>query len=386
MFPLTRLILKNLLRNRARSLLTGGGILIAVLAFGLLRTLVDAFYSGVDASSSNRLITRNAVSLAFSLPLSYQDNLRRLPGVTRIAYATFFGGVYINEQNFFPQFAIEPDSYLALYPEYRLTPEERNNFLRDRRGAVVGAKTANRFGWKVGDQIPLRGTFYPGTFSFTLHGIYHGADPGVDEGLFLFHYRYLNESMRSLNAVNVDQVGIFIIGIDDPIRAAEVSLAVDAGFRNSRAETLTETEGAFKMSFVAMAGAIVTLIQAMSYFMVLIVLAVMANTLAMTVRERRSEYATMKAMGFGPGRLVYLILGESMALSLVSGLAGAALVIPTAAWTARKLGTIFPSFAVSTETLLYCVLAAIFVGTMAAIWPAWYVVRVPVTAALRSVT
>lgn len=384
MFPLTRLMLKNLFRHRLRSLLTGAGIVVAVLAFGLLRTMVDAFYAGAEAGSAHRLITRHAVSLAFTMPLSYRERIRRLPGVSSVSYANWFGGVYISEKNFFPQFAIEPESYLALYPEYVLPEVERRNFVRDRRGAIAGRKLAERYGWKPGDQIPIRGTFYPGTWSFTLAGIYDVTIPNGDAGQFFFHYAYLNEVMRKNASPAVDQVGVFVVGIDDPIAAPAISLALDGSTKNSLAETLTETERAFQMSFVAMASAIVTVVEVVSVLIVLVILAVMGNTLAMTVRERRAEYATMKALGFGPGRLVYLILGESLSLAVVAGLLGLALLFPAADYVGEQLGTFFPVFTLSNTTLLLGLGAAVMVGTLAAVWPCWYVLRVPVTAALRS--
>ena len=191
---LLKVLVKNAFRHRLRTLLTVVGITIAILAFGLLRTVVSAWYAGVEASSASRLVTRNAISLIFSLPVSYREKLIRMPGVKQVSSANWFGGVYITEKNFFPNFAIEPKTYLELYPEFVLDPGEKEAFLHDRKGAVAGRKLAQRFGWKVGDSIPLKGTIFPGTWQFVLRGIYRGAESSTDENQFFFQWEYLNES------------------------------------------------------------------------------------------------------------------------------------------------------------------------------------------------
>ena len=188
---LFRLLLKNAFRHKLRTLLTMVGLVVAVCAFGLLRTIVDAWYAGAEASSSTRLIVRNATSLTVPLPLAYAQRLRAVDGVTRLSWSNWFGGIYITERNFFPQFAVDPPSYLALYPEFLVSDGERVAWLRDRKGVLVGRNLADKFGWKVGDQIALRGTIYPGTWSFTLRGIYDGADAGVDQGQMLLHWACL---------------------------------------------------------------------------------------------------------------------------------------------------------------------------------------------------
>jgi len=382
---LFRLLLKNAFRHKLRTLLTMVGLVVAVCAFGLLRTIVDAWYAGAEASSSTRLIVRNATSLTVPLPLAYAQRLRAVDGVTRLSWSNWFGGIYITERNFFPQFAVDPPSYLALYPEFLVSDGERVAWLRDRKGVLVGRNLADKFGWKVGDQIALRGTIYPGTWSFTLRGIYDGADAGVDQGQMLLHWAYINETVRQRAGRRADQVGVFIVGIRDPNNAAVISQRVDAQFKNSLAETLTETEKAFQLGFVAMSEAILVALQAVSFIIVIIIMAVMANTMTMTARERLAEYATLKALGFPPAFVVRLLFGESLLIALAGGLAGLLLTLPLASAFAGFAGTLFPVFRVSASTMALQLGAAALVGVVAAAWPAWKMSRIDIVAGLRHV-
>src|SRR5206468_9037341 len=243
------LVIKNALRHKLRTVLTVVGIVVAITAFGLLRTIVDAWYAGANASSSARLVTRNAVSLVFSMPLTYAQKIRQVPGVASVALANWFGGVYVSERNFFPQFAISAPPYLDMYPEFILSPEERKAFLTDRTGAIAGRRLAEQYGWKVGDQIPLRGTIFPGTWTFNLRGIYDGATRSTAESQMLFHWAYLNESVKKRFPRRGDQVGVLVEQLKDPDEAAAVSQEIDSMFKNSLAETLTETENAFQLGF-----------------------------------------------------------------------------------------------------------------------------------------
>jgi len=380
-----KLLLKNAFRHKLRTALTLFGLVVALSAFGLLRTIVGAWYAGVEGSSSTRLVTRSAISLTFPLPLNYAQRIKGVDGVTGISWSNWFGGVYITERNFFPQFAVEPTSYLALYPEYRLTADERLAFMRDRQGAIVGRKLADKFGWKVGDQIPLRGTIYPGTWTFNLRGIWDGAEAKTDESQLLFHWDYLNESIRKRFGSRADYVGVYIVGINEPQNAALISQRLDAEFKNSRAETLTETESAFQLSFVSMSEAILVAIEAVSYIIVVIIMAVMANTMTMTARERLAEYATLKALGFAPSFVVKLLFGESLLIALLGGLAGLALTIPLAAAFGSVAGTLFPAFHVTPLTMALQMLAALIVGAVAAAWPAWKMSRIDIVQGLRHV-
>jgi len=381
---LPRLIARNAFRHKLRTALTVVGIVVAITAFGLLRTIVDAWYAGANASSSARLVTRSAVSLVFSLPLTYAQKIRQVPGVRSVSWANWFGGVYVSERNFFPQFAIDAPTYLDMYPEFILSPAERKAFMTDRKGAVVGRKLAEQYGWSVGDVIPLRGTIYPGNWSFTLRGIYD-AEQGVDQSTFFFHWDYLNEAIKRIYPRRADQTGVFIVQLREPGEAAEVSAAIDATFKNSLAETRTETEKAFQLSFVAMTEAILLAIQAVSFVVIVIIMAVMANTMAMTARERGSEYATLKALGFSGGFVARLIMAESIGIALFGGAVAIALTLPLARAFAERMGTLFPIFFVSEETMLLQACAALCVGVVAALFPAWRTASVRIVDGLRAV-
>lgn len=380
-----RLLLKNAFRHKLRTLLTMIGLIVAICAFGLLRTIIDAWYAGVDGTSSVRLITRNSISLTFPLPLSYAERLRNVEGVTGVSWSNWFGGIYITERNFFPQFAVEPASYLALYPEYVLKDEEKKAFILDRQGAIVGRKLADQYGWKIGDQIPLRGTIFPGTWTFTLRGIWDGVDAKTDESQFLFHWQLLAESNRQRLKRGADYVGVYIVRINEPDNAPLVSERIDALFKNSLGETLTETEKAFQLGFVSMSEAILVAVNAVSFVIIIIIMAVMANTMTMTARERLAEYATLKALGFSPGFVVKLLFGESLVIALIGGGAGLLLTLPIAAAFAKAVGTLFPTFMVSQTTMLLQILASLIVGVVAAAWPAWKMSRIDIVNGLRHV-
>ncbi|MGQ0597404.1 ABC transporter permease [Aquabacterium sp.] len=384
---LLRLLLKNAFRHRLRALLTMVGLVVAIAAFGLLRTIVDAWYAGVDATSSTRLITRSSISLTFPLPLNYAERIKSVDGVSGISWANWFGGIYITERNFFAQFAIDPPTYLALYPEFILSEQEKQDFFHDRQGCVVGRKLADKFGWKVGDTIALRGTIYPGTWSFTIRGIYRGKDAKTDAQQMFIHWKLLAETIRARmgGGPQADHVGVYVVGIKNPDDAPLISQRIDAQFKNSLAETLTETEKAFQLGFVSMSEAILLAVQAVSFIIILIIMAVMANTMTMTARERLAEYATLKALGFGPNFVVKLLFGESLLIALIGGLIGMAVTFPLARAFVNAAGTLFPIFNVSMLTISLQLGASVVVGAVAAAWPAWKMSRIDIVQGLRHV-
>ena len=380
-----KLLLRNAFRHKLRTALTILSITIAILAFGLLRTFIGAWYAGVKASSANRLITRNAISLIFSLPLSYKDKIRQIDGVKQIAYGNWFAGIYKDEKNFFANYAIEARNYMELYPEFVVPADQKEAFLRDRKGCVAGRKLVERYHWRIGDIVPLKSVVFPGNWEFVLRGIYHGRDESTDERVFFFHWDYLNEALKKTTPRRADQVGWYIVEVKDPNRAAEVAQAIDKTFRNSLAETLTETEKAFFLSFISMADAIIIAIQLVSFVVIIIIIAVAANTMAMTARERIGEYAIFKTLGFRGWRIAGMIVGESLLITMIGCLVGIVLTPPAAKVFSKYVGTYFPAFRVEIETIYMDIGASILVGLFAAIIPTWRAVKIRIADGLRRI-
>ena len=380
-----KILVRNAFHNRLRSGLTILGIAVAILAFGLLRTVISAWYAGVDAASASRLVTRNAISIIFPLPINYAEKIRQIEGVKTVSWGNWFGGIYIDEKNFFANFCVDPRTYLEIYPEFILNPAEKKAFLADRKGFIAGRKLAARFGWKIGDTVTLKGTIFPGNWDFLMRGIYRGRDETIDESQFFFQWDYLNETVKQIAPSRADQVGFYMISVKRPDLSSEVALAIDRSFKNSLAETLTETEKAFNQGFIAMTGAIVTAIQMVSFVVILIILLVVANTMAMTTRERIGDYAIMKTLGFGGGSIAGMIFGEALVISLTGCLAGMVLTFPAAKAFGHTLSAYFPIFLVSDETIWFDLLFAFLIAFFAAIIPARHAIRVGIADGLRRI-
>ena len=380
-----KILVRNAFHNRLRSGLTILGIAVAILAFGLLRTVISAWYAGVDAASASRLVTRNAISIIFPLPINYAEKIRQIEGVKTVSWGNWFGGIYIDEKNFFANFCVDPRTYLEIYPEFILNPAEKKAFLADRKGFIAGRKLAARFGWKTGDTVTLKGTIFPGNWDFVMRGIYRGRDETIDESQFFFQWDYLNETVKQIAPSRADQVGFYMISVKRPDLSSEVALAIDRSFKNSLAETLTETETAFNQGFIAMTGAIVTAIQMVSFVVILIILLVVANTIAMTTRERIGDYAIMKTLGFGGGSIAGMIFGEALVISLTGCLAGMVLTFPAAKAFGHTLSAYFPIFLVSDETIWFDLLFAFLIAFFAAIIPARHAIRVGIADGLRRI-
>lgn len=380
-----KLTFRNLLRHPLRAALTVLGMALAILAFALLRTMVEAWYAGVDASSPVRLVTRNAVSLMATLPVSHEAKIKALPGVTGVGHAYWFEGVYVDKKHFFPQFAISLPGYFELMPELLVPEDQKLAMLRDRQGALAGRKLAARFGWKVGDRIILQGTYFPGEYQLVIRGIYRGRDPSTDETMLLFHWDYLNEQMKKLSPERADKAGWFLVQIASPDLAGDISARIDALFKNSLAETLTETEKAFNLGFVAMTEAILLAIRAVSWVVIGVILLVLANTMAMSARERLGEYAVLKAIGFRPRFLTMVIMGESLILALMGGLLGLALTPLLILALPASVMQYFGVFNVTSATLGIGLGVSLAVGLLAAVIPAWRAATVGIAAALRRV-
>lgn len=378
-----KFLLRNVFRHKLRTFLTIAGIMIAILSFGLLRTVISAWYAGVEASSSSRLVTRNAISIIFYLPLSYKEKIRQVAGVKQVSYGNWFGGIYINEKNFIPNFIVEPRSYLDLYPEFVLNPGERAAFLRERKACIAGRKVAAKYGWKIGDTITLKGTIFPGNWELVLRGIYTGKFKNTDESQLLFRWDYVNETLRKNYPQRADNVGFYVIGVTNPDLASTVAVAIDQNFRNSIGETITETEKAFQMGFVSMSDAIIMAIQLVSFVVIVIILVVVANTMAMTVRERMGEYAIFKTLGFQRWHIAVLIFGESLVITLLGCAAGIVLTFPLSRAFGSAMGTFFPVFNVARETIYMDIASGLVVGILAAFIPVCRTMNIRIAEALR---
>jgi len=382
-----KLIYKNFLRHKLRSILTMLGIAVAVLAFGLLRTVVTSWSSGVEASSANRLITRHAVSFIFPLPVSYRSQIEGIPGVTKVSFANWFQGVYKDQsfENFFPRVAIDPETIFDVYSEYTVPPDQLANFKKLRNSCIVGKKLVEQHGFKVGDIINVKGDIYPGDWEFVVAGVYTGKDKTADETQMFFQWEYLNERSRQTASWATDHVGWYIIQIRNMNDAPSVSEAVDALFINSSAKTKTETEKAFQQSFVSLSGAIITSLELVSYVIIGIILMVLANTIIMSARERIREYAVLKTLGFTSFHVVGLIAGESLFISMIGGAFGLILTFPVCQGFGAQFPTLFPVFKVANSTMVLAVMFSVLVGVVAAVFPAYRSARMKIVDGLRQI-
>jgi putative ABC transport system permease protein len=382
---LVKLIIRNVFRHKLRSALTIVGVAVAMLAFGILRTLVGAWYVGVEASQADRLVTRNKISLIYTLPVAYRNKILQVSGVSGAAYGIWYGGIYKDKKNFFAQLGVSGTDYFDLYPEFVIPDSAKEAFGRERNAAIAGRRLADRFGWKVGDVIPLQGTIFPGNIELVLRGIYRGARNTVDESVLFFRWDYLNEMLKKTLPDKADKTGWYLIRIKDPDRAAEISQEIDTLFESSLAETITETEKAFQLGFVAMTGAIVGAVQIISIVVIGIILMVLGNTMAMTARERSSEYAVLKTLGFRPWFLFLLISGESVAIAMLGGITGAVLSFPGGRLFQAQLESFIPVFEIATSTLALILGISFIVGLLAAFPPAFRVSRTGIAEGLRHI-
>jgi putative ABC transport system permease protein len=375
------LILSNLFRKKIRTALTLGSFTVALFLFGLLAVVRGAFNQGLEVAGANRLVVVNKVSIIQPLPISYKDKLERIPGVTLVTHANWFGGVYRDERNFFPQFAIQDETYRQMFPEFIVPDDQWNAFITDREGAIVGEHIAQRFHWKIGDRVPIKGTIFPGTWEFNIRGIYHGGRPQDDTTQFWFRYKYLEERE---NPYWKGLIGWYTVRIDNPDNATRIVRDIDETFANSPWETKTETEKAFAAGFVKQAGNIEFLLLSIGGVVFFTLLLVTGNTMAIAVRERVRELAVLKAVGFSDAFVLSLVLGESLLLAAIGG--GLGLVL-SKLFTLRgdPTGGMLPYFYLAPAAIMLGLLAALAVGIAAGILPAWSAMRLRVVDALRRV-
>ena len=379
-----KLIAKNSFRHTLRVILTIIGISIAVLAFGLLRTVVTAWSAGVAASSPNRLVTRQAISFIFTLPYAYKDKIATIPGIDQVSYFNWFGGTYIDKNQFFARVACDPETLFKVYPEYQLSPSEKAKFLSERNACIVGNETAKRYNLKIGDIMNIDGDIYPGKWQFVVRGIYTPRTKSDDATQMFFHWNYLNERMKADYPNRADEIGWYVIKIKDAGASATISQRIDNLFKNSRAETKSETEGQFQQGFVASSGAIIGAINIMSYLIIGIILLVLCNTMIMTARERTREYAVLKTLGFTGKHLFTFIAGEALIISCIGALIGLSLLIPIVQGFESFLPKgWFPVFNIENSTYLMAGSSALLVGIIASIVPIYRALNTRIVDGLR---
>jgi putative ABC transport system permease protein len=365
-----KLILKNAFRHKLRTLLTVLGISIAVIAFVLLRTVVTAWYAGVEASAADRLIVRQAVSFIFPLPYAYKDKIESIDGIQTVSYANWFQGVYIDKNQFFARLAVDAQTIFDVYPEFLLTPEELNTFKAERNSCIIGEDIAKQYNLKRGDVMTIEGDIYPGRWEFVVRGIYKPRDKTTDATQMLFHWQYLDERMRQDAPIRAGDVGWYIIKIKDPNQSASISEQIDALFKNSRAETKTETERAFQQGFVQSTSAIITSMNVLSFVIIGIIMLVLGNTMIMSARERTREYAVFKTLGFSQQHLVGLIMGESFLISAVGAGVGLILTFPIVESFQNFIPKgFFPIFEIEPITITFAVVSALLIGIAASLFP-----------------
>ncbi|HYW66327.1 MAG TPA: FtsX-like permease family protein [Candidatus Dormibacteraeota bacterium] len=379
-----RIIWANLLRKKVRFLLTIGSFAVALLLFAFLAVVRDAFSRGADVAGADRLVTINRTSIINLIPLSYRDKIQRVPGVTYVTHNNWFGGTYIEEKNFFPQFVIDPENQRQVFPELIVPDDQWSAFVRDRQGAIVGAKTAQRFHWKIGDRIPITTTLYgvSGAWEFNLDGIYHGKRPQDDETQFWFQWDYFEE--RIPQAIK-GQIGWYVLRVQNPDDAPRVAKAIDEEFANSPNETKTETESTFAANWVKQFGNIQFLIVSIGTVVFFTLLLVTGNTMAISVRERTSELAVFKAIGYSDRSVLLFVLAESLAIALIGGGIGlllARILIPI---LADILNGLLPSIILSPGMLLFGLGVAILTGILSGLLPGLGAMRLRVVNALRRV-
>ncbi|OGC89680.1 MAG: ABC transporter ATP-binding protein [candidate division Zixibacteria bacterium RBG_16_53_22] len=381
-----RLILRNTGRHKLRTILTILGLAVATMSFVVIRTLISSWYASAEVIPPNRLVTRNAVSLVFGLPLAYEDKIKRVEGVESVGRGNWFGGLYNNDpKNFFANFAVGPEAYLDMYSEFVLPPEQRADYFNTKNGAVAGRRLADRFGWKIGDIIRLTGQIYPGDWEFVLKGIYKGSQQGVDENSFIFHWEYFDERIKQTFPEMGGEAGWFLVKISNPKQAAGIGAAIDDIFKNSPAQTLTETEKEFSLNFLAMMDSLIAGLTIMSYLIIGVILLVLVNTMAMSARERMSEYAVLKTLGFKTYHISGLIVGESLLLAGVGGVLGVLLTYPVLDGISRALQGFFSGFAMNSLTVILSAVFMVVVGILAAIFPVYRALRLSIVEGLRHV-
>jgi putative ABC transport system permease protein len=385
---LVGLAARNALRNRFRTLLTVAGVAVAVIAFVLLRTVITSWNVAAEYSAKDRIGTRHKVSFVISLPKRYVDTIREVDGVTKATWMNWTGlkdGK--NPDNFFAAFAVDAPTFLEVYDEVVVSPEQRTKWLEDRQGAIVGSALAKQLGVKQGDKLTLQGTIFPGDWTFNVAAVYTASRKSFDQSSLIFHWDYLNESLKDTQR---DQIGWVVSRIDDAGRGADVSTAIDRIFDQYDVQTITMSERQMNLSFIGMLSAILKAVDIVTAIILLILLMILANTIAMGVRERTSEYGALRALGFSPGHIRFFIIGESTTVGLLAGVLGVAIAWPLvnggmSRFIEENMGGMFPYFRVEDGTIVLALVLALVLGALAGVVPALQAGRLTVVNALRRV-
>jgi putative ABC transport system permease protein len=375
-------VLAHLWRAKRRTFLTVSSVALALFLFCTLRTVMTSFDAALRASDDTRLVVRHAASLVFPLPLAYRDRLVQVPGVETVGFGNWFGGFYQDPKNQFAQFAVDVDHFFQIYPEVVVPPDQREAFLHERTACLAGADIVKRYGWKLGQTIPITGTIFPGEWRLTLRGIYTGKTEDIDLNTIFFHWDYLNESLPEGRQ---NQVGIYWLRLRTASEAPAVSERVDAMFVNSPQPTKTETEKSFQAGFIAMLGNVSMLLTILGSAIVFAIVLVTVNTMLMAARERTTEIAVLKTLGFSDGLILRLVGVEALLLSVAGGVIGcgaAFLIFRRVDFTA---GGFFPNFRVLPETVGWGMLLAVAMGLLSGLVPAIQAARLPIAGALRKV-
>ena len=378
---------KNASRNRLRTALTTIAVSTAIVAFVLLRTVVDAWHVGVEHGARDRLATRNKVSLILPLPKRYVDTVKQTEGVKAVTWANWFGGKHPAHPNeFFATLAVDAPSFLEVYDEASLPADQRQKWLETKQGAILGDVLARKLGLQVGSRVTLESPIFPGEWQFEICGIYTATKKSLDRSQFFFHWEYFNEGVPPQAK---DQVGWVLARIDSPERSANISAAVDRVFEEKDVQTATMSERNMNNAFMAMLSALLRAIDVVTAIILGIMGMLLGNTIAMSVRERTSEYGVLRAIGFSPRHVALFVLGEALTIGVLSGLAGLAVAYPLVSGLGRfleeQVGAIFPYFEVAPSTAVIAVLATVGLAVASALVPAYRVSKLSVVDSLRRV-
>ena len=374
------LVIANLRRRKLRTILTIMGVALALFLFASLQTVTTTINAAAQFGSARRLVVTNATGIVFTLPIAYANQLSAIKGVEGVSWANWFGGRYGDGKRFFANFAVEPKSYLELYPEIQLPPDQKEAFLRDKSSAIIGRRLIDVFGWKLGQNVTLQGTIFPGDWTFTVKAVYTPTDPVIGDDVLIFHHSYFDERIGRLGIA-----GWYIVQIDNPDHAPTIAKAIDDLFRNSSAPTKTGTEREFQASFATMWGNVSLLMGTIGLAVVFAILLVTANAMMMSQRERTGEVAVLKTLGFSDRLLFTLVMLEAGVIALTGaaiGLGGAKLLYKATNFNA--LGFL-PGFNVTTATLLLGTAVALALMLASGLVPAVRAARLPVVQALRHI-